>query len=96
MNSGGEALKTGTNVNTIQIHPGDNVAVVTVAVAKGMPLVGIGNGEIAAVTDIPRHHKVAIEAIARDTPIVKYGETIALAREAIAPGEWVHTHNIIA
>ena len=89
-------MKTEANVNTIHIHPDDNVAVVTVPVCKGEALVGIGTEGVSAVTDIPRHHKVAVRAIAQKMPIVKYGETIALAKKAIAPGEWVHTHNIIA
>lgn len=89
-------MKTEANVNTIHIHPDDNVAVVTVPIGKGEALVGIGAEGMVAATDIPQHHKVAVRAIAQDKPIVKYGETIALAKSAIAPGEWVHTHNIIA
>ena len=87
---------TKTTVNTILVHPEDNVAVVTVAVGKGEPLVGIDTDGLLAATDIPQHHKVAIKAIGRDTPIVKYAEPIALAKRDIAPGEWVHSHNIIA
>jgi len=89
-------LKAKMNVNTIQIHPEDNVAVVTVPIGKGEPLIGIDLQGLSAATDIPQHHKVALKTIERDMPIVKYGETIALAKMAIAPGEWVHTHNIIA
>ncbi len=89
-------MKAEMSVNTIQIHPEDNVAVVTVPIGKGEPLIGIEPQGMLATTDIPQHHKVALKAISQEMPIVKYGETIALAKRAIAPGEWVHTHNIIA
>jgi altronate dehydratase len=82
--------------NIIQIHPADNVAVAIVPIRRGESLIGPGSEGLAAVSDIPRHHKVALKAIAPETPIVKYGETIALAKTVIKPGEWVHTHNIIA
>lgn len=89
-------MKAKMTVNAIQIHPEDNVAVATNPIGKGTPLVGIEPEGVSALSDIPRHHKVALRAIARRTPIVKYGESIALAKVDIAPGEWVHTHNIIA
>lgn len=89
-------MKAQTNVNVIQIDPSDNVAVATVPIDKGTPLIGIDSEGVSAITDIPPHHKVALRAIPRNAPVVKYGETIAVAGSDIAPGEWVHTHNIIA
>ena len=83
-------------MNVIQINPADNVAVAIGPVERGERLVGAGCDDVTAATDIPRHHKVALQEIAKDQPIVKYGETIALAGTTIRPGEWVHTHNIIA
>jgi len=82
--------------NIIRIHPQDNVAVAVVPIARGDWVTGTGMEGLPAVTDIPRHHKVALADIAPDAPIVKYGEAIARARTAIRVGEWVHTHNIIA
>jgi hypothetical protein len=29
-----------------------------------------------------------------DSPVIKYGKKIALAKAFIRAGEWVHTHNI--
>ncbi|WP_054033474.1 UxaA family hydrolase [Desulfatitalea tepidiphila] len=84
------------NRNVIRIHPQDNVAVAVVSIARGDSVTGADMEVLPAVTDIPRHHKVAVAHIASDAPIVKYGEVIARARTAIRAGEWVHTHNIIA
>jgi len=82
--------------NVIRIHPQDNVAVAVVPIARGDWVTGTGMEGLPAVTDIPRHHKVALADMAPDAPIVKYGEAIARARTGIRAGEWVHTHNIIA
>lgn len=45
--------------------------------------------------DVPAGHKVALAPIAEGAAIVKYGQTIGFAREPIAPGEHVHTHNVV-
>ena len=39
-------------------------------------------------------HKVALEQINAGTPVFRYGEEIGAATETIAPGAWVHTHNV--
>jgi altronate hydrolase len=51
-------------------------------------------GNIAVRARIPRGHKMAVRDIAADEPIVKYGQTIGFAREAVAAGDWVHEHNV--
>ena len=45
-------------------------------------------------TAVPFGHKVALYDIAKDAPVIKYGETIGRATRAIAAGEHVHVHNI--
>ena len=44
--------------------------------------------------DIPAGHKVALRAIAAGERVVKYGFPIGVATKPIAPGEWVHVHNL--
>lgn len=44
-------------------------------------------------TDISFGHKIALEEMAEGNVVRKYGEVIGRATRAIAPGEWVHTHN---
>jgi hypothetical protein len=44
---------------------------------------------------IPRGHKVATKAIAKDEGIIKYGERMGHATSEIKIGEHVHTHNVL-
>src|SRR5207244_13239833 len=39
-------------------------------------------------------HKMATRAIRRGSPVKKFGQTIGFATCDIAPGCWVHTHNV--
>jgi altronate dehydratase large subunit len=80
----------------LRLHEDDNVGVAladlpvgaTVAFDKGPPL---------ALRDaVPFGHKVALATIASGEPVVKYGEPIGLATQSIAPGEHVHTHNLVS
>ncbi len=43
---------------------------------------------------IPRGHKVATRAIAEGEPIRKFGQIIGFATAPVAPGDWVHEHNV--
>jgi altronate dehydratase small subunit len=89
------------------LHPRDNVATALVELAPGtrvdFPAGGAG-GEAAAAGPsaphveargtIPFGHKVALRAIGRGDPVIKYGEVIGLATGPIAPGDHVHVHNV--
>lgn len=44
---------------------------------------------------IPRGHKVATKAIAKNDGIIKYGERMGHATSDIKIGEHVHTHNVL-
>jgi altronate hydrolase len=65
-----------------------------IVLAVDMLNAGDGAAGVVARTRIPRGHKMAICAIAADAPIIKYGQTIGFAREAISEGDWVHEHNV--
>ena len=73
----------------IHIHETDNVAVALRPVAKGTEFLGV-----TAAEDIPQGHKMALKPIANGEMVVKYGLYIGHATEDIAPGQWVHTHNM--
>lgn len=49
---------------------------------------------VTARTKVPRGHKIALRDIAADEAVMKYGQIIGFAREAIPAGEWVHEHNV--
>ena len=44
--------------------------------------------------NIPAGHKVALVPIAAGEKVIKYGNPIGVATKDIAPGEWVHSHNL--
>lgn len=69
------------------------MAVVLAGVTKGETLL-VGSISIKALSDIPRGHKVALERIAKNQNVVKYGFPIGSATRDIKAGQWVHTHNL--
>lgn len=82
-------------MNTIRLHPDDDVAVALSALPRGTEVEG-GRGPIHLVTDVPAGHKVALRALAPGEPVRRYGHPIGAATAPIAPGEHVHTHNLAA
>lgn len=77
----------------IQIHKADNVAVALNALAPGEE-VGLGEVRLAACEEILPGHKIALQAIKKGEPVIKYGSSIGYAMTDIGPGQWVHTHNL--
>lgn len=77
-----------------RIHPLDNVAVAMEPIAKGETITLEDGVCVTALQDIQRGHKIALIALSAGEPIRKYGCVIGLAKAQIAPGEWVHTHNV--
>ncbi|MBO7184596.1 MAG: altronate dehydratase [Oscillospiraceae bacterium] len=73
----------------IHIHPDDNVAVALTAIAAGTEFAGV-----KANVDIPQGHKIALKPMAVNDQVMKYGFSIGHATTPIAPGDWVHTHNM--
>jgi altronate hydrolase len=74
----------------ILLHPQDDVAIARVqllggSLADGLPVKGL----------IPPGHKVARHALAAGQPVRRYQQIIGFAAQAIAPGEHVHTHNLV-
>ncbi len=45
---------------------------------------------------VPRGHKIAIASLNVNEPVLKFGQIIGFASAPIAPGDWVHTHNVAA
>jgi altronate dehydratase len=77
----------------LRLHASDNVAVIKRTIKAGTEL----NGSLALTVakTIPAGHKIALAEIADGEPVRKYGQTIGFARGRIAPGEHVHTHNVV-
>ena len=77
----------------IHIHPSDNVAVALTGLTCGQSY-DLEGTKVTPIEDITRGHKVALKPIHAGEPIIKYGNTIAIATEDIPQGAWVHTHNV--
>jgi altronate hydrolase len=75
----------------IRLHPRDNVVVARADVPAGTPVPDEG---FVTSAPVPAGHKAAAAAIRRGEPVRKYAEVIGFAAEDIAPGAWVHNHNV--
>ena len=83
--------------NGIYSKPGDTIVTVTAQIRPGDVVSytsGGQNFDVAAVNDIPKYHKMAVEPKKKGEPVKKYGERIGVALKDFAPGEHVHTHNL--
>jgi altronate hydrolase len=74
----------------IRLAPEDGVVIARIGLPPGTP---VTDGVAVGDRRIPPGHKVAVRPHAVGEPIRRYGQIIGFATEAIAPGEWVHTHN---
>ena len=75
----------------IRIHPADDVVIARQQLVGGTRLGELG---ITVVGLVPPGHKIAIRAIAQGEPVRRYNQIIGTAKQAIAAGQHVHTHNL--
>jgi altronate hydrolase len=78
----------------LRLHQEDNVGVMKRTAKAGVELRG-ANGGFTLSRTIPAGHKVALGSIEEGAAIRKYGQIIGFAKIPIAPGEHVHTHNVL-
>ncbi|MEX2169647.1 MAG: altronate dehydratase family protein [Pirellulales bacterium] len=76
----------------IQLHPDDNVAIATRPLG-GDSALKLGTLSVTLRQPIQLGHKLALRVIRRGERVLRYGQTIGFATEAIEPGDWVHVHN---
>src|ERR1044072_5562072 len=74
---------------TVRLSPADNVVVAVDPIAEGASAAGV-----AARARVLRRHKMAAAPISQGKTVRKYNQIIGFATQAIAPGDWVHTHNV--
>jgi len=79
--------------SAIRVSEHDNVAVALRPIAAGERIT-VGDTTVVAHQDVPPGHKIALASLGPDRQIMKYGVPIGLATAAIAPGDWVHSHNL--
>ena len=73
----------------LRLHPSDNVVVAVKGLSPGDML-----DDVPVIRRIPPGHKAAVRAIPKGAPALKFGQVIGFALADIAPGDWVHEHNI--
>jgi (2R)-sulfolactate sulfo-lyase subunit alpha len=84
----------------ILLHePQDDVGVAVSDLKKGanigaLTLEGKSAGSIKLLNNVPLGHKVAMRALPKDKPVIKYGRPVGKAVTDIARGAHVHTHNV--
>jgi len=79
------------------IDSSDNVAVVLQPIAPGDEvIVNVGDHvtTVKALEPIALCHKIALTDLRPGDPVIKYGECIGEATQAIARGAAVHIHNL--
>ena len=77
----------------LKINEKDNVIVALRDLSKN-EIIEIDNKKIEITEEVKRGHKIAINNVAINENIIKYGYPIGHATKDIKLGEWVHTHNI--
>jgi altronate hydrolase len=82
-------------IDVVFLHADDNVCVAARDLPAGSEIV-VGKHGIRLGEAVRLGHKIALRPIAAGQPVVKYGQTIGFAETDIAPGTWLHTHNLTA
>lgn len=80
--------------DAIHLHPDDNICVAARNLSAGQTL-DIAAAHVPLSEPVRLGHKIAVRPIAKGQFVRKYGQIIGQATEAIAPGQWVHSHNLI-
>ena len=75
----------------IRIHPADDVVIARQQLVGGTVIPSEG---ITVIGLVPPGHKVAVRAIAEGAPVRRYNQIIGTAKQPIAAGQHVHTHNL--
>ncbi|HAH12683.1 MAG TPA: altronate hydrolase, partial [Pantoea agglomerans] len=78
--------------DAIKIDPRDNVAVALRDLDAGA-MIELPPLRVAVQQAVGRGHKFALQPIAQDELVIKYGLPIAHATQPVAAGELIHSQN---
>ena len=81
-------------VSAIIVHPADTVACLLYDHRAGESAVMPTGNVIVLLSDTPMGHKIALIAMARYTPVIKFGAVIGHAIVDISAGAHVHLQNL--
>lgn len=80
--------------DAVYLHPSDNICVAARNLPAGQSL-EIAGATVNLVEPVRLGHKLAVRPIRKGENVRKYGQIIGQATEAIEPGQWVHSHNLV-
>jgi altronate hydrolase len=81
--------------DVVHLHPDDNVCVAIRNLPQSAQI-SAGGTKVTASGAVRMGHKIALAYIRKGERVLRYGQTIGFATEAIEPGDWIHTHNVEA
>jgi altronate dehydratase len=80
--------------DAVYLHPDDNLCVAARNLEKGQSL-AIAATPLTLAENVRIGHKIAVRPIRRGQYVRKYGQIIGQATSDIAPGQWIHSHNLV-
>lgn len=82
-----------TDPRVLVLSPGDNVAMAKTDLSAGTPVKVLG-ASVTLKVRILTGHKFAFRPVKKGETLVKYGAPIGEATQDIAPGGYIHIHNV--
>ena len=86
-------ITTRTDDRVLVLATGDNVAVAKSDIDSGTTLTVMGQ-TVTLKARVEVGHKFAFRKVAKGEKLVKYGAPIGVATQDIAPGDYMHIHNV--
>jgi altronate hydrolase/galactarate dehydratase len=83
-------------LRALLLHPSDSVVIAAQSITAGTLLDDVADLDAALTIseDIPTAHKIARVPLEKGEAVLRYGQIIGYARQAIRPGDHIHTHNM--
>src|SRR5215470_12702603 len=78
----------------LRVHPDDDVAVLLSPALTAGTTIRVGGVAVTTTSPVASGHKVALRALSPGDLVRKYGQPSGRVTHPIAPGDWVHTHNV--
>jgi hypothetical protein len=83
----------GADPRVLVLAPGDNIGIAVRELPAGAEI-AIEGGTVRLAQRVDVGHKFALTPLAAGQRVIKYGAPIGRATRALAPGDYVHTHNL--
>lgn len=78
----------------IRLSERDHVVIALKPFVAGEVLTLEEDNKLIVKDNVPKGHKIMARSVQKGEDVLKFGYSIGKAKEDIAPGSWVHTHNL--